>query len=362
MGITDIILLGFSFLGFFISVLFFFKGRGDKIANKLLAFILFMFSHNVLYYILSWTNLSPGIVSLNYTDLIPISLYGALFYFYVKRVAFGYRPKLIDLIHLIPLLSVIYVLKDYLFLSMERKIELGNSQLTLEYVHYSIYHEWILVGLLLIYAILSFRLSYFNEIKSKHIKFWVRLVSLLFLGFSLSFVAFHIIYVFNPGIVSFTLYFMVLFIGTICYVAFMQPEIFNGRPISEMLPFIKYGKTGLTEDFSAELKEKLLLIMEKDRPYLDSNIRLQDIADLLDISRHHASQVINVHYSVNFFDFINQYRVREAERLLTSTKSQLSITDIAFKSGFNNRISFYKAFKKITGITPSEYREQHLAS
>lgn len=122
----------------------------------------------------------------------------------------------------------------------------------------------------------------------------------------------------------------------------------------------KYGKTGLSREFSMELRTKLISLMEEDKPYLDANIRLDTIARLLDVSRHHASQIINEHFSLHFFDFINTYRIQEATRLLRSNGNGDSITDIAYQCGFNNRISFYKAFKKIRGISPSAFRENCL--
>ncbi|MCB0372566.1 MAG: AraC family transcriptional regulator, partial [Muricauda sp.] len=80
-----------------------------------------------------------------------------------------------------------------------------------------------------------------------------------------------------------------------------------------------------------------------------------------DIGRNNASQVINEHFNLSFFDFINKYRVEEAERLLESNQL-MTITDIAFEAGFNNRVSFYKAFKKVHDITPTEYKDHFMAS
>ncbi|MEC7770385.1 MAG: AraC family transcriptional regulator [Bacteroidota bacterium] len=119
----------------------------------------------------------------------------------------------------------------------------------------------------------------------------------------------------------------------------------------------KYEKTGLSEAFSTELKTKLESLMENKKLYLNHDIRLDDIAELLNISRHHASQVINENFNVGFYDYINGYRIEEAKSILCSNfeKSSESISDIAYRCGFNNRVSFYKAFKKITRITPKEY-------
>ncbi|SDQ06495.1 Helix-turn-helix domain-containing protein [Flagellimonas zhangzhouensis] len=119
----------------------------------------------------------------------------------------------------------------------------------------------------------------------------------------------------------------------------------------------KYEKTGLSESFSLELKDKLENLMDSKKLYLNHEIRLNHIADLLDISRHHASQVINENFGLSFYDFINSYRIKDAKIKLCNgfENSSESISDIAYQCGFNNRVSFYKAFKKVTGSTPTEF-------
>ena len=123
---------------------------------------------------------------------------------------------------------------------------------------------------------------------------------------------------------------------------------------------IKYEKTGLSESFSHELRGKLESLMNDQKLYLNHGLKLCDLAEELNISRHHASQVINENFEVSFYEYINTYRIEEAKRLLSSSKkSPICISDIAYQCGFNNRVSFYKAFKKVTNITPKEYlREQ----
>jgi len=123
---------------------------------------------------------------------------------------------------------------------------------------------------------------------------------------------------------------------------------------------IKYEKTGLSEAFSLELKNKLEHLMENEKLYLEHELKLDNIAELLNISRHHASQVINENFNMRFYDYINSYRIEEAKKKLCTgfENSSQSISDIAYQCGFNNRVSFYKAFKKVTHITPKEYIQQ----
>ena len=115
-------------------------------------------------------------------------------------------------------------------------------------------------------------------------------------------------------------------------------------------------KSRLSDTESYELRQELLLIMETKAPYLDSDLRLKDLAVALGINRHHASQIINESFKMSFYEFVNNYRVEEAERLINNRRD-LKLTDIGYRAGFNNRVTFYKAFKHKNGISPSEFRQ-----
>ncbi len=105
---------------------------------------------------------------------------------------------------------------------------------------------------------------------------------------------------------------------------------------------------------------KLKTIMETDKPYLDSTLSLPDLADRLKINRNILSQVINETYNKNFFNFINEYRIKEAQlRLLDPNYDNLSIEGLAKEVGFNSKSVFNPAFKKLTGKTPAEFKKAH---
>jgi len=105
--------------------------------------------------------------------------------------------------------------------------------------------------------------------------------------------------------------------------------------------------------------EHIRRYMNSDRPYLRSGFSLNEMAEELDIPRHHLSACINEHYSVNFNEFVNEYRIRYLqEEIDHALWDRLTLEGIGREAGFNARSTFYKAFKKFTGMTPSEYREQ----
>ena len=106
-----------------------------------------------------------------------------------------------------------------------------------------------------------------------------------------------------------------------------------------------------------DTKEKLQKLMETEKLHLDSNLTLPLLAKKTAVSVHHLSQVINEKLSQNFFEFVNSYRVEEAKQmLLDPDRKHLNISAIGFEAGFNSNSSFNSVFKKLTGMTPSQFR------
>jgi len=106
------------------------------------------------------------------------------------------------------------------------------------------------------------------------------------------------------------------------------------------------------------LKEKLLQLMELEKPYLNSELNLVKLAEQMNLSTHQLSFLINNAFGENFFNFINRYRVRKAKELLKDPDyDHFNVLVIAYESGFNSKTSFNNTFKKMTAYTPTEYRK-----
>jgi AraC-like DNA-binding protein len=117
----------------------------------------------------------------------------------------------------------------------------------------------------------------------------------------------------------------------------------------------KYHRSGLRDDSAQYYLDKLNRLMAEEKPYLDGDLSLQALADKVRISPHHLSQVLNDKLGKSFYDYVNAQRVDYAKQLLLS-EPQKAITDVAFASGYNSKNSFNNAFKRHTGLTPSEFR------
>ncbi|WP_085298788.1 helix-turn-helix domain-containing protein [Cognaticolwellia mytili] len=119
----------------------------------------------------------------------------------------------------------------------------------------------------------------------------------------------------------------------------------------------KYQRSALDTEQSKRIANKINDIMEKEKLYLDSSLTLQKLSNYVAISPNYISQTLNETLSMNFFDFINKWRIEAAKpKILTN---QDTVLNVALAVGFNARSSFYKAFKQETGKTPSEFRKQY---
>jgi AraC-like DNA-binding protein len=143
-----------------------------------------------------------------------------------------------------------------------------------------------------------------------------------------------------------------LFMTSIVYLSLKIPDIYLFNK--------KYRYSPLSKKAKAKFKEKLLKYMNEEKPYLDSTLSLDILAQKLSISTNYLSQVINEMFNQNFYNFVNQYRVKECiNRLEDKNNSGKTLLHIAFECGFNTKATFNSAFKKFTGSTPKQFRKNH---
>lgn len=148
---------------------------------------------------------------------------------------------------------------------------------------------------------------------------------------------------------------VVVFVFLIGFFGVRQADIFSHGP-SAPEEKEKYQKSGLTEEAAAGLHRELKRLMAEEGLYKRTDLSITDISSRLGVHQNHLSQVINQIEKVNFYDFVNTYRIEEFKRLISIPKNQqLTLLSLAFDCGFNSKTSFNRCFKKATGQTPSQY-------
>lgn len=370
MMILEIILVCFAFQAFVYAGFLLFKKSEVSRSNTIWAIFLFLFGLNILYNVSFWLYGDSDTVSaLNMVYYVPFSLYGPLFYLYVKTLVSDRKPSARELLlHLlIPILVVLNFIRFY-SLSVEAKLMIENRELDPNnYIFIAADNVfYFLIASTTIYALASYFTNKNRYAGDKEMKLWLKLTSVAFGFFAISWLLYFVL--FKSGLIqqsqdySITIM-MGVFIGLTSYFGFYHSSVFNGKALKKIFPIIKYKKSGLSKSVLNDYKKKLLDLMESKSLYLESELKLTDLAVMMNLSRHNTSQIINECFQMSFYEFVNKYRIEEAERMLVDDKDhEMNITDIAYQVGFNNRISFYNAFKKYIGITPTEFRNQNIAS
>ena len=125
------------------------------------------------------------------------------------------------------------------------------------------------------------------------------------------------------------------------------------------LPFqsSKYKNSALNSADVEGYKQRIIDAMEIDKVFTNQNLSLQTFSESVNIPKHYIYEILNVHLNTNFQDFVNEYRVDEFLKLYTNPDNDhFSILGLASSAGFKNKATFNANFKKIKGVSPTEYK------
>jgi len=149
------------------------------------------------------------------------------------------------------------------------------------------------------------------------------------------------------------LFYSILFYGLFIY------AITHPKQIKQWFnPPIKYANKKIEEEEAKRLLKALNQLMTKEKPFCQTNLKLEQLASQLNITSNRLSQLLNDNLQLKFSDYINGLRVDEAKVLLFE-KPHLTIEAIGYEVGFNSKSSFFSCFKKHTGLTPSAFKKTH---
>jgi AraC-like DNA-binding protein len=283
-------------------------------------------------------------------------LIGPFLFLYIKSISSkDFKFTIKHLLHLLPFIS--FLITDLL--------NRGNFPLSYDNrTHYMTYCVEITVILVqfLIYLIVSF--SFVRKLIKQNIPeksskdnidpFYIKNIVLI-----ISF--FWIIYTLYCIQTYFRFYFPTRVIEAVYYsflsYLILYYELRGQRITSANNYAIRYKSSALSAEDSLKYKAIILEYISKNESYKDHIITLGKFSKSLSLTPHVVSQVINEQLSNNFNDFINSYRVEEAKKMLMDPeRKNFTIASIAYDSGFNTLSAFNVAFKKFTGVTPSQFR------
>ncbi|NQZ88969.1 MAG: AraC family transcriptional regulator [Colwellia sp.] len=120
----------------------------------------------------------------------------------------------------------------------------------------------------------------------------------------------------------------------------------------------KYEKSALSESQAKDILQSIDKVMQSDRFFLDSALNIEKLANAINSPSQYLSQAINQYRAMNFYELIANYRIEYAKELLIAEPKK-SVMTVAMDAGFNAKSTFNQTFKKITGLTPSEFKKNH---
>jgi AraC-like DNA-binding protein len=141
----------------------------------------------------------------------------------------------------------------------------------------------------------------------------------------------------------------------------VRPKAENTKLIEELGITLKpkYEKSGLTDVQAAAIYESLIKSITNEKVFTDPELTLGALASKLIVHSNHLSQVINTYEQKNFYDFINFHRIEEFKRIVALAENRnYTLVSLAYDCGFNSKASFNRNFKKVTGLSPSEFLQQ----
>ena len=281
-------------------------------------------------------------------------LIGPSFYFYVAYTLGEKKVfRKIDYVHFSPLIiSALAALPYYLKPGIEKVQFIGSPV-----VDVPIERAWYL-GLQLILTIMY--LFFVYRLLAKHKKSdagwqWLKNINTAFWVLTVIYlVTTPLFFTINQYLVEVRTAFQIslsLFIHLVGFLILRQSHIL-GR-IGKQKPDLN-----LNAKLMDDLSQRVTSFMSKEEPWLQSDFTLRQLSDAIESNSLYTSTVLNQSFGKNFSDFVNGYRLDRAKELLV--KNELKLFAVALESGFANKNSFNRVFKKLTGMTPSEYRENQV--
>lgn len=387
----------FLLLSFAQSLLVFvslFNIAGNRITNRLLAFhtliwgIMCYYRYTIFQdvdYILEYHCV------LRFNKFVFMMLYTCIF-LYIKYMCLKFdRLEYRDLLHFLPSFIVFLLFLPFFILSGPEKVNIILNHQTLYYkiVYKVIDYVAILQGIFYFYYSLKYLKRYHNQLRENYSNIdritlnWLRNMVIVVFGISLlgsigmNLYAFRLI---SDVYFDFQYFIVGGSIFLISYYLLTKRELFvseviNSESDSDISELEK--EIGLNSDlknvdknqfhfdaaYCSEVISKLTLVMENDKLYLNQDLSLNDVADQINVPRHHISLILNNVLNNTFFDYINKYRVEEVKRRLQDPSfNNLTLLAIAYDAGFNSKATFNRIFKKYENLTPLEYKNSLLSS
>ena len=363
-----------TFEGLFIGIYLLFKRSVKSKANFWLGMVVLSVTSYLLPGGVYRIGLLPELPHVVHLHMVTIILMGPFAFLYIRSCTQKeFKIKGIHWLHFLPaLLALVYHLPFYLGPGEEKIIAFfqwfldGKLNQPWAITLFKLLHPAIYF-IICVRLVFDYRKHLSNTASSIDVAFhrWLLIFCLVLILPMLVVLVFAIT---SYQYVSATTFFggLFLFVLAVHLATMVKPSLFHAFPHQMLIPNSseekkqKYENSKLQEAQKEKYVEKLQTFVTTEKPYLEPELTLAQLSEKVNIPAHYLSQIINEKLKINFLDYINGYRVKEAQtKLIDPNLSHYTILSIAYEAGFNSKSTFYTAFKKGTGMTPSQYRKQN---
>lgn len=295
-------------------------------------------------------------------------LFNPAFYLYIKSLTdkkFNLKP--IQLLHLLPFVTfeiLAYVFQEIIYLSNFFK---DNQTLGFRFAFgLANLISWIVYNYLSFKALYKHRKNIFQEFSN--------LQNQKALGWAVFIFVFYNLYCLSAFIIGITvivvdqrpllphiynysaLLFLIYILG---FYGLRQKDIYPKelKNENEDSHENKYSNSILTLKQKSIIKEKIIQYFANEKPYLKPDFNMTILAKEINFPKYQITEVLNTDLGSNFFSFVNKYRVEAVKNMLDDAENKFSIEAIGYECGFNSKSSFFTVFKKVTGMTPLQYKQ-----
>lgn len=339
------LLFFFSALGAFngvcLGLYFLFLAKPKHVSNRFLGVMLLMMSFRIGKSVIFYFNPDLAFIYLQ-LGLTACFFVGPFLFFYVSSIVIPKSKITSRWIYHILLLAPMIVIFGILY-PFEKFVHLWRH-----YVIYGIYLQWFFYILASGWVLRSrfFKLFSANRKMSAQ-EIWLLSV---FVGNLVIWAAYYFtnITYYLVGALTFSFLFYLLAL----LVFFNRKK--NG---SIFIPEQRYADKRISDEDANSMIRKLNSLMRNEEPHVNANLKSSDVAKKMNVSVHQLSQLLNDNLGKSFPIYVNEFRISKAKELLNS-RTNLTLEAIGYESGFNSKSTFFSTFKKLTGMTPSQFRTE----
>ncbi len=328
-----------AFNGLFLGLYFLFLTKPKHISNRFLGMLLLMLSFRIGKSVVFYFNPDLAFIYLQ-IGLSACFFIGPFLYFYIRsmlepkskiRTTWKYHIAL-----MLPIIIIVGILYPFEF----------HIQLWRPYIINGIYLQWFFYSIASGWVLRPKLKTLFTSPKKLDTRnVWILSV---FLGNLLIWAAYFFTHItfYLVGALTFSFLFYLL--------AFL---LFFGKKNKQNLfiPEHRYTTRKIQPSEANPILEKLQELMSEEEPYTNADLKSSDIAKKVNVSVHQLSQLLNENLGKSFPSFINEYRIAKACNIIKSN-TPLTLEAIGYECGFNSKSTFYSTFKRVTGVTPAQYK------